>query len=453
MKTKQENRRRMTLSFLSTTNPVSCSTSVFDDGVVLIGTERGTLMAFEACGPSSKPHTSLASSARFRLVASHATHARTIRSVAVCGVSWLVATASDDATVVLQTLASLLCGGKQTSTSLSRTTLASDLASPLVSSTYPLRLRGLHTLPISHAEWVAGRAELITSSFDGYLAVYCASTHAVVNRVHVGFPLSTFCLCPTDVGVVFAAGRGMARVDLLEGARIPAHGALSTQLLFTNRHTAPELTPSTSQTAVLGVERMQWLADEDDTTTHDDVHDEDWATDTTHASNVTYHSGQHTVSMFAPCQEGGMKVLTWKLKSSRWRVAGAPQRASLEASRVHYVQQLLQVAHIENIDPQAHQCRSSSQLNTTPPPWSLGFATWHRPEAAAQTIVNEIRVLPTPSCRDADIVAIVDRKRLRQEAEESPQLRELTALQAALQAAQHECDALAATLKEFLSKR
>lgn len=483
----------MSLSFLAASDAITCTTSALDDAVALVGTERGTLMAFELfatrggdTAPKAKhsggPNSSESSGVEvWRLVASHATHARAIRSVAVCGVSWLVATASDDASVVLQPLPLLLCGGMQQHPTFTNTTLhhrpahsSSDSDRTTSSSlppTYPMRLRGIHTLPISHAAWVPGKSELITSSFDGHIAVYCASSHAVVNRVNVGFPLSTFCICSADPGVVFAAGSGMARVDLLEGSRIPLHGALTTQLaLFSHHHVRPESTNKIKPAAVAGVERMRWSDSIDEVNTRQDVSEEEWATERCrYASQATYNDDLHAVTMLVDlCAGRGSKLFTWKLRSQRWKIAEAPcsvpgTQAVVAINSI--VARRLQQAHIVNIAPsdsltnkgRSHNLTQSTTQSLTSK-WSLGFSNWYKPNALPLHIEAEVRLLEDthPSSRGTGsnqrMVSITDRKRMRQELDETKQSRELSMLRTKMLVAQQQCDDLAGRLKDALVK-
>lgn len=189
---------------------------------------------------SSEPNQSDASW-RFQLVYAKAAHAGAIRHVVCNDIAQCVASASDDATVIVVPYAVLLGS-------------AEDGALPIV------RLCG-HTLPVTSISWSPNGASLLTASHDGTLLIHdvqgalaeaqeiaarstgaasrsggaaalkyrqAVRTLAHTTRVTIGFPITAMCIA-LDGTYAFVAGRRVARVDLSSGSRIaePTVGVLA----------------------------------------------------------------------------------------------------------------------------------------------------------------------------------------------------------------------------------
>mmetsp|Transcript_5550 Transcript_5550/g.5989 ORF Transcript_5550/g.5989 Transcript_5550/m.5989 type:complete len:570 (+) Transcript_5550:55-1764(+) len=232
--------------------------------VVVCGTLRGTLMAWGhvvSAPPASDevPNGVPASSAApYRLLYAKAAHASALRHLACNDAAQCVATASDDATVVVIPYASLCV----------------DVAAAdgLLEPSPPLLRLGGHTLPITGICWTATGTHILTTSHDGTLMIHdyaraiadvmqqqstakvggvlkkasasttsssssslAKSSHQqavrVVShsfRVNIGFPATSLCVS-ADSTYAFVAGRHVARIDLACGSRIsePAVGVLA----------------------------------------------------------------------------------------------------------------------------------------------------------------------------------------------------------------------------------
>lgn len=439
-------------------NPITCATSVLDDAVLCVGTLYGSLMVLEVSAPSTmKKEKEKKEKGRgvgaYHLVSSRATHAFAVRSVDLCPTSLLVATASDDATVVVQPLSSLLSWEPAASQPPSPQTIIGTPSGP-----YPLRVRGLHTLPISCVSWIPGTSLLASTSYDGKVAIFCAASHSIVNKISVGFPLSTICLSTTDVGVLWVAGRGVARIDLLAGCRIHLPGALSTQLAEQRRVIdASQAGAELTKTVVMGVDRMLWCCRNDESNTVEDLDEEEWSTHTTYVTRLAYDAATHALSAYIPVTDGSAKILRWKLRATRWKVAeprvgsteDCAEALSPQSRETMRLKQLLSSVAVGNIASPASGQHGLRSFPTVPlSSWSLGYASWYRPLLPARGEGEGIRSLPCAGLEEE--VTVPDRKRQRKEETETPQSRQLEDLRAKMEASQSECDALAATLKALL---